>query len=72
MGLSKKRFIAGAECPACKSLDTLYLLADELNGAFECVECGHREEPPTEPTQIEPVSEPETEAVKFVDATKTN
>lgn len=65
----KRRFIAGATCPNCKATDTLFLIANDLNGAFECAECGHREEPPEEHEKsIANVANDEIETVKFVDA----
>jgi len=68
----KRRFIAGATCPACKASDTLFLAASDLNGAFECTTCGYKEEPPAsiEQKQHNIAVEPESvreEAVKFVD-----
>ena len=61
----KRRFIANATCPSCGSHDTLYVFANALNEAFECAECGYREERPKD--HDDPA---EAEAVKFVDATK--
>ena len=66
----KRRFIAGATCPKCESIDTLFLSADALNGAFECAACGYREEPPEPKTQA--AEQTEVQTVKFIDATNTN
>lgn len=38
---SKKRFIAGATCPLCQSLDTLRWWQVEHVEMVECVHCGH-------------------------------
>ena len=37
----KKRFIAGATCPECQSLDTLRWWQVEHAEMVECVQCGH-------------------------------
>jgi len=38
----KKRFIAGASCPECKTMDTM-MLYKELNvEKVECIACGHK------------------------------
>lgn len=47
MARTRKRFIAGAECPACQASDTLMLLiteraSGELDEQVECVSCHHR------------------------------
>ena len=60
----KRRFIANATCPNCKSVDTLYVFAHALNDAFECAECGYREERPKESP------DEHVETVKFIDATE--
>jgi uncharacterized metal-binding protein (TIGR02443 family) len=42
MSKPRKRFIAGASCPACNASDTLQLT---INGELEqvvCVSCGHQ------------------------------
>lgn len=40
----EKRFIAGATCPSCGSLDCLLLYYNEANVATrECVDCGYLE-----------------------------
>ncbi|WP_198673658.1 YheV family putative zinc ribbon protein [Algibacillus agarilyticus] len=37
----KKRFIAGAVCPACSALDTLKLFLENNVEKVECVDCGY-------------------------------
>lgn len=39
----KKRFIAGAICPACAKEDTLRWWIDAHIEVIECVACGHRD-----------------------------
>ena len=39
MSHSKKRFIAGAVCPACSDLDSLVLYSDDQR--IECVSCDY-------------------------------
>ncbi len=40
----KKRFIAGAVCPACNREDTLYVLKSEASASRHCVECDFSED----------------------------
>lgn len=58
MARIRKRFIAGAQCPACGAADTLQLLisendAGEQQEQVQCVSCQHRfsERQPTAETQ---------------------
>lgn len=39
----KKRFIAGARCPACQQLDSLVIYIENNVEKMECVQCGHHE-----------------------------
>ena len=41
MTQTRKRFIAGAECPACQAQDTLQLLIEGDKEQVSCVQCGH-------------------------------
>lgn len=45
MATTRKRFIAGAQCPQCKTQDTLLLRIETRDGQeheqVECVHCGH-------------------------------
>lgn len=41
MGKIKKRFIAGAKCPACNKIDTLMLFFENNVEKLECVACGY-------------------------------
>lgn len=63
MARTRKRFIAGAECPACQAMDTLMLLITQTESGeqqehVECVACHHRftehdkkSQPAAEPTK---------------------
>lgn len=37
---TRKRFIAGAECPQCKALDTVALTLENAVETLTCVSCG--------------------------------
>ncbi len=39
--MSKKRFIAGAQCPECSAQDTLRIWRENGIECVECVECGY-------------------------------
>jgi uncharacterized metal-binding protein (TIGR02443 family) len=41
MSKPRKRFIAGASCPACKATDTLQLTISDNSEQVVCVACGH-------------------------------
>ncbi len=53
MTRARKRFIAGAECPACHTMDTLMLTIEGEQETVSCVHCGHqfteREQQPEAP-----------------------
>ncbi|GGW68477.1 YheV family putative zinc ribbon protein [Alishewanella tabrizica] len=38
----KKRFIAGASCPECKTTDTMSLFFENNIEKVECVSCGYQ------------------------------
>lgn len=38
----RKRFIAGATCPACKAQDSLAMWQENNVDVVECVKCGHQ------------------------------
>ncbi|AXF78054.1 YheV family putative metal-binding protein [Erwinia tracheiphila] len=38
----RRRFIAGATCPACQAKDTLVLWKENNIDVVECVTCGHQ------------------------------
>ncbi|MCF2949296.1 YheV family putative metal-binding protein [Paraglaciecola aquimarina] len=40
---TKKRFVAGATCPQCKSLDTIMLFFENNVEKIECVKCDYHE-----------------------------
>lgn len=40
----KKRFIAGAVCPACQKQDALQWWEENHIEHVQCVECGHQEQ----------------------------
>ena len=39
----RKRFIAGAICPACSSLDRIFVYSDKHVKIQQCWACGHKE-----------------------------
>lgn len=41
---SRKRFIAGAKCPACGLEDKIVMYAENDLSVYECIDCGHREQ----------------------------
>jgi uncharacterized metal-binding protein (TIGR02443 family) len=40
---TKKRFIAGAKCPSCNSIDTLMLYFENNVEKLACVNCDYKE-----------------------------
>lgn len=38
----RKRFIAGAVCPACKAQDSMAMWRENSVDVVECVKCGHQ------------------------------
>jgi len=42
MTQARKRFIAGAECPACHAQDTLMLTITGEQEQVHCVQCNHQ------------------------------
>jgi uncharacterized metal-binding protein (TIGR02443 family) len=40
---NRKRFIAGATCPTCKSLDTLMLYFENNVEKLACVKCDYKD-----------------------------
>lgn len=43
---NKKRFIAGAHCPQCKTLDTIALTLENMIETLTCIECGYIQKQP--------------------------
>lgn len=43
MAATRKRFIAGATCPKCKSQDTLMMWREDKIDVVECVSCGDQQ-----------------------------
>ncbi|EKT61039.1 YheV family putative zinc ribbon protein [Providencia sneebia] len=43
MSATRKRFIAGAICPKCKSQDTLMMWREDKIDIVECVNCGDQQ-----------------------------
>ncbi|ETT03029.1 YheV family putative metal-binding protein [Providencia sp. PROV188] len=43
MAATRKRFIAGATCPKCKSQDTLMMWREDKIDVVECVNCGDQQ-----------------------------
>lgn len=60
MSKPRKRFIAGATCPACKATDTLQLTIRGDDEQVLCVACGHhfegRDGKPAEATEAAPTN----------------
>ena len=56
MSKPRKRFIAGATCPACKATDTLQLTISGADEQVVCVACAHhfegRDGKPAEATEV--------------------
>ena len=50
----KKRFIAGAKCPACGAPDRVMLMINGDDEWIECVDCDHSERRPTEVVTKDP------------------
>jgi len=44
----KKRFIAGATCPKCQTVDSIMLYKENDVEKIECVECHHMQSQVTE------------------------
>ena len=38
----RKRFIAGAKCPACQAQDSMAMWRENNIDIVECVKCGHQ------------------------------
>lgn len=55
---SRRRFIAGATCPACKKQDKLVVYVENEQKFFECVSCGHKEVEASTVKPTEPVPNP--------------
>ncbi len=43
MASTRKRFIAGATCPKCRSQDTLMMWREDKIDIVECVNCGDQQ-----------------------------
>ena len=56
----KKRFIAGAKCPACGAADRVVLITSPDDEWIECVECAHTERRPTTVISKDPDHTPTT------------
>lgn len=54
----KKRFIAGATCPNCSSLDSIYVVTEATHETMLCADCNHSQKlyntEPKEPAQARP------------------
>ncbi|BDM65724.1 DNA-binding protein [Shewanella sp. NFH-SH190041] len=44
MSRNKKRFVAGARCPGCQALDSVYLYQDNGVETVACTECDYHEQ----------------------------
>lgn len=72
-----RRFIAGAKCPNCGKLDTLFMDSAAMGQRRECVRCGFADTleniaPTAIPTRVEPVQTQtvSAEPVRLVDPRK--
>lgn len=61
----RKRFIAGAKCPACGVEDKIVMYFNGDHEIYECIDCGFREEenfdkkaPQAKPKPVEVVEQP--------------
>ena len=75
-----KRFIAGAVCPSCGTMDSIRVFRSETDKEYrECVECGFSDMMQEEPrlngnlpeariAREESVLEAQTDIIRFVDA----
>ena len=43
MAVSKKRFIAGAVCPKCQSMDSIMLFMENNVEKIQCTQCDYQE-----------------------------
>ena len=43
MAVTKKRFIAGAVCPKCKSMDSIMLFMENNVEKIQCTQCDYQE-----------------------------
>ncbi|NNP72072.1 metal-binding protein [Acinetobacter defluvii] len=50
----KRRFIAGAKCPRCESMDRIVMLTTDEAEWIECIECDYSE---NRPTHVDPPEE---------------
>ncbi|AMW79877.1 metal-binding protein [Acinetobacter sp. TGL-Y2] len=51
----KRRFIAGAKCPKCETMDRIVMLTSGDAEWIECIECSYSE---NRPTHVEEPTEP--------------
>ncbi|TNF35702.1 MAG: YheV family putative metal-binding protein [Gammaproteobacteria bacterium] len=72
-----RRFIAGAKCPQCEQVDTLFMDNTATGKRRECVRCGFHDAlenlaPPAIPTRVERERAPaaSSEPVRLVDPRK--
>ncbi len=79
MSISKKRFIAGAVCPACSEMDKIQMWDEDGVPHRECVACGYADTldaqgnsvPKELPTRVNisalkpKVADPKVQAVQF-------
>ncbi|WP_257265179.1 YheV family putative zinc ribbon protein [Endozoicomonas sp. ONNA2] len=77
--MKTRRFIAGAVCPACGTMDSVRMFRSETGRDYrECVECGFSDEMDVNPklegnlpeariTREESVLEDHTDIIRFID-----
>ncbi len=61
----KRRFIAGAKCPKCQTMDSVIMLTSGKDEWIECVDCHYSEQRPTHIEAIEQTQPDEVGVVHF-------
>lgn len=78
---ANKRFIAGAVCPRCAAMDTVYVLVKNDRNTRACTDCGFEEqanfeqsprELPTRVNQTRDNTVVEIQNIKIIDTKKGN
>ena len=79
--MNHKRFIAGAVCPACGTMDSIRTFRSETQQSYrECVDCGYTDKlqddlrlqgdlPKARIAREESVLEEHTDVIRFIDIT---
>lgn len=59
----KRRFIAGAKCPKCSTIDSIIMLTTADDEWVECIDCDYSEQ---RPTTVDDYEEPQQDDVGVV------